>query len=220
MTFNNEDVSINSIIGLGSTISGDIKVNGFVRIDGDIDGNLETTGNIIVGEKARIQGNVVARSITVGGVIKGNITASDSVDLLSTSVVLGDICTRRLKADENVVFNGHCIALTKEDDFNTAVTKWQNMQTITSHSILESVHVSHVDVFRQVPLPKKNVTNADSIVEETVQDITLSQNNDATPNEAPAENTQDKPTFIPINLGDKSYSSTQEQHPDSQTNKE
>lgn len=247
MTFNNEDVSINSIIGLGSTISGDIKVNGFVRIDGDIDGNLETTGNIIVGEKARIQGNVVARSITVGGVIKGNITASDSVDLLATSIVLGDICTRRLQADENVVFHGHCIALTKEDDFNTAVTKWQNMQTITSHSILESVHVSHVDVFRHVPLPKSNTAKTDSFVEETVQDITISQNEAASTNTipteaipveapaektadeniskpieepAPADNSQSKPTFVPINLGDTSYSPAPEQHSESETKKE
>ena len=45
-----DDISINTIIGHGSAISGDIKVNGFVRIDGDIDGNLETDGNVIIGE--------------------------------------------------------------------------------------------------------------------------------------------------------------------------
>ena len=38
MALNNDDISINSIIGAGTVIRGDIKVNGFVRIDGDIDG--------------------------------------------------------------------------------------------------------------------------------------------------------------------------------------
>ena len=43
-----DDISINTIIGKGSAISGNMKVNGFIRIDGDIDGNLETDGNVIM----------------------------------------------------------------------------------------------------------------------------------------------------------------------------
>ena len=54
-----DDISINTLLGNGSFISGDIKVNGFVRVDGDIDGNLETDGNIIIGENAKIRGNIV-----------------------------------------------------------------------------------------------------------------------------------------------------------------
>ena len=42
-----DDISINTIIGSGSSISGDVHINGFIRIDGDIDGNLETDGNVI-----------------------------------------------------------------------------------------------------------------------------------------------------------------------------
>ena len=53
-----DDISINTILGQGSAITGNIKINGFVRIDGDIDGNLETDGNIIIGENARIRGNI------------------------------------------------------------------------------------------------------------------------------------------------------------------
>ena len=60
----NDDISINSIIGNGSSIRGDIKINGFMRIDGDLEGNLETTGNVLVGENARIAGNITARSRT------------------------------------------------------------------------------------------------------------------------------------------------------------
>ena len=86
----NDDISINSIIGNGSSIRGDIKINGFMRIDGDLEGNLETTGNVLVGENARIAGNITARSITVGGIIKGNVVAPEQVHLLSSSIVIGD----------------------------------------------------------------------------------------------------------------------------------
>jgi Integral membrane protein CcmA involved in cell shape determination len=232
MTFNNEDVSINSIIGPGSTISGDIKVNGYVRVDGDIDGNLETTGNIIIGEKARIQGNVIARAVTIiGGIVKGNITASESVDLLSTSTVLGDIITHKIHADENIIFHGHCIALSNKDAYNEALAKWQNMKTITSHSILQTVHVTHENSFlenRREPVREEPKPN--SIVEETVQDITVSQDVPADdkiiPQEAiPAEKTADepepeseaRPVFIPITLGEQTFKAPSEQpvNPDS-----
>ena len=102
MAIFNDESSINSIIGRGSTIRGDMKINGFMSIDGDLDGNLETTGNVIVGRNARINGNITAKSVTVGGIVKGNIVAPESVKLLSTCAVIGDVQTHSLQADENV----------------------------------------------------------------------------------------------------------------------
>lgn len=142
MALLNEDIVINSILGPGSSISGDIKVNGFVRVDGDIDGNLIATGNVIIGEKARILGNVQAKTITIGGIVKGNVIASQSVQLLSSSVVIGDITARRIRADENVFLQGHCIALTDDTEFEEACASWESIRKITSHSILQSIHVS------------------------------------------------------------------------------
>lgn len=142
MAIFNDDVSINSIIGRGSTIRGDMKINGFMRIDGDLDGNLETTGNVIVGENARINGNITAKSITVSGIVKGNIIAPESVRLLSTCAVIGDIQTHRLQADENVILHGHCISLTDEALYEESVSSWQDTQVIASRSILQNIHVS------------------------------------------------------------------------------
>ena len=71
MALRTDDISINTIIGKGSAISGNMKVNGFIRIDGDIDGSLETDGNVIVGENARIRGDLTAKSVIIGGIIKG-----------------------------------------------------------------------------------------------------------------------------------------------------
>lgn len=131
----NDDISINSIIGNGSSIRGDIKINGFMRIDGDLEGNLETTGNVLVGENARIAGNITARSITVGGIIKGNVVAPEQVHLLSSSIVIGDIQTRRFQADENVIVHGHCISLYDETEYESAYAEWENIKSISQKAI-------------------------------------------------------------------------------------
>ena len=60
--------------------------NGFVRIDGDIDGDLDTDGAVIISEKAKIKGNLKAKSAIIGGIVLGDISAREGVKLLSTSV--------------------------------------------------------------------------------------------------------------------------------------
>ncbi len=136
MAIFNEDISINSIIGKGSSIKGDLKINGFIRVDGDLNGDLETSGNVIVGETARIRGNIIAKSVSViGGIVYGNIIAPESVKLLSTSVVIGDIQTHRLQSDEKVILHGHCIALLEQNPYENAVLDWQNKKAIQEKSI-------------------------------------------------------------------------------------
>ena len=136
MAIFNEDISINSIIGKGSSIKGDLKINGFIRVDGDLNGDLETSGNVIIGENARIRGDIIAKSVSViGGIVYGNIIAPESVKLLSTSVVIGDIQTHRLQSDEKVILHGHCIALLEQNPYENAVLDWQNKKAIQEKSI-------------------------------------------------------------------------------------
>ena len=104
-----DDISINTVIGRGSAISGNIKVNGFVRVDGDIDGNLETDGNVIIGENARIRGNVKAKSIIIGGIILGNVMAPENAKLLSQSIVVGDVISHKVTVEDMALVHGHCI---------------------------------------------------------------------------------------------------------------
>ncbi len=131
-----DSVSINTIFGPGSYIKGDIKISGFARIDGDIEGNITATGKLILGEKSRVLGNVTAKSVTVlGGIVQGDICAPEFVKLLSSSVVIGDIQTKTLSAEENVLMNGHCIALSDETEYDAAVSRHENMKAISSVAI-------------------------------------------------------------------------------------
>lgn len=123
-----DDISINTILGQGSAITGNIRINGFVRIDGDIDGNLETDGNIIIGENARIRGNIKAKSVIVGGIVLGNIEAIESVKILSQSVVVGDIISHKVQVEQSAIIHGHFISI--KDDEKYTQTSSEYLQSI------------------------------------------------------------------------------------------
>mgnify|MGYP003292995273 CR=1 FL=1 len=131
-----DDISINTVIGNGSSITGDVHINGFVRIDGDIDGNLETDGNVIVGENARIKGNLKAKGVIIGGIILGNVTASESVKLLTNSVVIGDVISHKVQIDDKAVIHGHCISIKDSERFETESNKYLQSKAIREKVVL------------------------------------------------------------------------------------
>lgn len=131
-----DDISINTLIGNGSFVKGDLKVNGFIRIDGDVDGNLETDGAVIISEKARLKGNISAKSIIVGGIIIGDVTAKEGVKLLSSSAVIGNIISRKVQMEDKVIFHGHCISIENEENYTIAKDKFLQAKTIRDKAIL------------------------------------------------------------------------------------
>lgn len=125
-----DDISINTLIGADSAISGDIRVSGFVRVDGDINGNLETTGRVIIGEKARIRGNVTALSAIIGGIIEGDVFAPEGVQLFSTASVLGDVISKHIQLADGVLLDGYCVSLKDDANFQEAVQRWQDERAV------------------------------------------------------------------------------------------
>ncbi len=112
-----DDISLNTILGNGSSIKGNLTINGFVRVDGDIDGDLSTDGNVIIGENARIRGNVNAKSIVIGGIILGDVFVKENVKLLQNSVVIGDILSHKVQIEESALFQGHCISIKNDEEY-------------------------------------------------------------------------------------------------------
>ena len=131
-----DDISINTIIGKGSAISGNLKVNGFIRIDGDIDGSLETDGNVIVGENARIRGDLTAKSVIIGGIIKGNIKASESVKILADAAIIGDVLSRTVQVDGSAIIHGHYISIKDEAEYKRTTDEYLQSKAIKEKVIL------------------------------------------------------------------------------------
>lgn len=123
-----DSISINTLIGPGSFVQGNISIAGFIRIDGDVDGDIETTGRVIIGEKARIKGTIRALTIIVGGIVQGDIIAPENVHILSSALVIGSILTKKIIIEEKVVYSGACFAINDTSKFEAALATYNNKQ--------------------------------------------------------------------------------------------
>ncbi|HAK46304.1 MAG TPA: hypothetical protein DCO79_10365 [Spirochaeta sp.] len=99
---------INSLIGEGSCFKGDISLKGLLRIDGDFKGTISEGGKVLIGKSGRAEAVVTAGTVVVGGVLKGNVTATEKVVILSTGMVIGNIEAPRLLVEDGVILNGSC----------------------------------------------------------------------------------------------------------------
>jgi cytoskeletal protein CcmA (bactofilin family) len=95
-----------SILSAELEIIGTVKTSGSVQIDGRIEGEVISQGDVILGKSGSIKGNLNVNSISVSGTIQGNITAKDRIELKSTARLLGDIKAKRLAVEDGVTFVG------------------------------------------------------------------------------------------------------------------
>ena len=87
-------------------VTGSIKCSSNIQLDGKLNGDLNCSGNVVVGNSAVIKGNISADSTTVMGQINGNITAKDRIELKSSARLTGDIRAKRLSVEDGVTFVG------------------------------------------------------------------------------------------------------------------
>ena len=80
-----------SVIAGDITITGKIDGRGHVRLAGRFEGDVNIEGNLTIDAGAKLTGSVRAKSIVIGGEIEGNIDGAESVELLSTGVLSGDL---------------------------------------------------------------------------------------------------------------------------------
>jgi len=93
-----------STIGRGVTVIGKIVGEGTVHVLGQIEGELRAL-TVLIGEGAKVDGDLVAEELTIGGMVKGTIHAN-RVRLNGTAVVEGDIFHQSLSIEENARFEG------------------------------------------------------------------------------------------------------------------
>ncbi len=97
-----------NMIGVGTTITGDVNSNGDLRIDGTLKGSVATEGKVVLGKNGIIEGDVVCNNADIAGEIKAKITVSQLLTLKSTAKLKGDIITNKLSIEPGAVFSGSC----------------------------------------------------------------------------------------------------------------
>ena len=100
--------SLNSILGQGCKVKGDIELKGTIRVDGNFEGTIECPETLIIGKSGVVKANVKVKNAVIGGKLIGNITSTNKIELQTGSHVKGDIETARLVIDEGVFFEGNC----------------------------------------------------------------------------------------------------------------
>ena len=96
---------LETIVGDGTRIAGQVSVKGTIRIDGIVEGDVHADW-VIVGETGKILGNTRSRGVVVGGSVEGNIEATETVELTGKASMTGEICAPKLTVSEGAVFDG------------------------------------------------------------------------------------------------------------------
>lgn len=99
---------LNGFLDAGSHMEGELRFDDTFRIDGRITGRIVSEGELIVGERGEIEGEVEVRRIYVSGIVRGKLDAGEYLEITPTGRVFADLETPNLKIEEGAVFEGRC----------------------------------------------------------------------------------------------------------------
>ena len=102
---NGHSNKIESVLGPGINYQGTLTGTGGIRIEGTFDGTISIKGPLVVADGAKITAEIHASAVTVGGSVKGNITAG-KVEIQSTGRVWGDLITTAFATEEGAFLRG------------------------------------------------------------------------------------------------------------------
>ena len=95
-----------TLLAKGVELRGEIKVEGTVRIDGRLDGEVHTKGEVIVGEDGVVKGSIHADSLISSGRIKATVTATGKIQLLKTAILIGEVHCPAMLMEDGAKFQG------------------------------------------------------------------------------------------------------------------
>jgi len=116
-----------TLVGEGTVFEGKIKSEASIRIEGQVNGNVESAGDVTIGEKGSVKSNIIARNVVIAGTVNGNITAANSVRLMQTGKLYGNTTTQYLVIEEGGLFQG-----------NSRIESAQALETASSKNKNES----------------------------------------------------------------------------------
>ena len=96
---------IETIIGPNCRINGVLQSDGGIRIEGMFDGQIQTTGNLVIAESAKVVAEVQAYAVVISGSLKGNVTAN-RIEITETGKLWGDLNVNSLLLSEGAYLRG------------------------------------------------------------------------------------------------------------------
>ena len=97
-----------NIIVEGTRIEGTVNSDSNIRIDGEVKGNIQTKGRVVIGTKGKIEGEITCQNAEIEGVIVGKIMVENLLSLKASARLDGEIFTSKLAIDPGATFTGSC----------------------------------------------------------------------------------------------------------------
>jgi len=102
-----DQIEIVTTFAPDTEFEGDLSFSTPLKIQGKFKGQIETNSFLWIDSEAIVEGDINAGSVKLGGTLRGNITASQKVELLSSAKLYGNIKTIKLKVADGVLFEGN-----------------------------------------------------------------------------------------------------------------
>lgn len=98
-------IGFETVLGPNTTLHGELRSQGDVRIDGTLEGTLQIEGNVLVGETGKVNADIHAKNVSVAGAVRGDISGK-KVQLLGTARVWGNISASAITTEEGAFIDG------------------------------------------------------------------------------------------------------------------
>jgi cytoskeletal protein CcmA (bactofilin family) len=109
----NKPSPIDSLIGTGTTIEGNVSFTGGLRIDGHVKGNVKATGSkpgtLVISELAKVEGDIEVAHVVVNGTVAGPVRATEYVELLPKARVTGNVVYKSIEIHVGAIVMGQLI---------------------------------------------------------------------------------------------------------------
>ena len=117
---------IHTTLGKETIFQGTMRFSTSLKIDGTFEGEIASSGYLFIDDGALVKADIKVGSVVIGGVVHGNIVATEKLEMLSTGKVFGNVTTSKLKIADGVIFEGKCEMIKNPDEidiFTSPATK-------------------------------------------------------------------------------------------------
>lgn len=98
-----------TVISAGTTIDGGVRSAESVRVDGRVEGAVQSEATVVVGPDGVVQGDIVAVNVHIAGSVTGQVQAEYRLEIAATGELFGDVEVARLAIQDGAVFRGQVL---------------------------------------------------------------------------------------------------------------
>ncbi len=108
MANQNQTGTLYNALTSGSKVIGTIIADSDIRIDGQVEGDLQCKGKVVIGKSGIVKGTINCQNAEIHGKVDGKTTVLETLSLRQTSKIDGEVKTRTLIVEPGAIFNGTC----------------------------------------------------------------------------------------------------------------